>query len=381
MEELAELEEVSRSLGVEAWRVKGALMRGTIQYLKGEEPPSLIFRKDMGPIERGTVVFLGDGVVVIRGFPKIKRAFYLGSALRRHFRGARVAVEEKMNGYNVRLFRLQNRVFALTRGGYICPYTTKRLGLLPEIESLLRARDVVLCGEVVGLENPYVTHSYPEAEKFGFFTFDIREKGSNRPWPIAERNALLEAHRVPRARLFGVYELAGVAGRVFEIIKALAKESREGVVLKDPEMVLQPIKYTSSQTNIGDLRYAFSFPYDYGVDFFLSRIMREGYQALEMGEGGEELEERARRLGESLLYPMVETIRRINGGEEVTEDSLVRVEDLRGAERLVEYLKKQRVNCVIGEVKEEGGELLIRIKRLKPATNDKVRSVLRGDLA
>ncbi|MBI4345137.1 MAG: RNA ligase, partial [Euryarchaeota archaeon] len=112
MEELAELEEVSRSLGVEAWRVKGALRRGTIQHLRGEEPPSLIFRKDMGPIERGTAVFLGDGVVVIRGFPKIKRAFYLRSALRRHFQGARVAVEEKMNGYNVRLFRLQDRVFA-----------------------------------------------------------------------------------------------------------------------------------------------------------------------------------------------------------------------------------------------------------------------------
>lgn len=381
MEELPELEEVSRKLGVEAWRVKGALRRGTIQHLKGEELPSLLFRKDMGPIERGTAVFLDDEVTVIRGFPKIKRAFYLRSALRRHFRGGRVAVEEKMNGYNVRLFRLKDRVLALTRGGYICPYTTKRLSLFPGIESLLRARDVVICGEVVGQENPYVAHSYQEAAGFGFFAFDIREKGSNRPWPIAERNDLLEAHRMPRVRLFGIYEMAGATERIFEIIKALAKEGREGVVLKDPEMVLEPIKYTSSQTNTGDLRYAFYFPYDYGVDFFLSRVMREGYQALEMEEGGEELRERARRLGESLLYPMVETMRRVKEGEAVTEDSLVRVRDMGEAERLVEYLKKQRVNCMIGEVKEEGGELLMEIKRLKPATNDKVRSVLRGGLA
>jgi putative ATP-dependent DNA ligase len=371
-------EELSGPLGTEGWKLKGALRRGTLQRASTPLGETLVFKKDFGPLERGTTVFLSPEVEVVRGFPKIKRAFYLRPAVERHFQG-KVSIEEKLNGYNVRVFLREGEVLALTRGGYYCPYTTRKLRDDPRIGEALRARgDLMICGEAVGLENPYVPHRYPEAEGFGFFAFDVREKATNRPLPLEERRGFLEEYGIPAVRHLGTHRKEEVTDRVFQVLEEIAEENREGVVLKDPRMEIAPLKYTSSTANTGDLQYAFRFPYDYGVDFFLSRIIREGYQALEWEEEGGLLAERARRLGESLLYPMVETMRRVREGKRVYEDHLIRVGREEEIEELLEYLQRQRVACTLGDVWEEDGELLARIRRPKPATQDKIDSVLRG---
>jgi putative ATP-dependent DNA ligase len=373
------IERVSEALNIEPWRIKGALDRRTIQLVREFVPNYMVFKKDLGDIERGTSVFLTEELEVIRGFPKIKRAFYLRPVIQGHF-SEEVAVEEKMNGYNIRAFSLQGKIYALTRGGYICPYTTARLRDSLEIREYFKSYDGVLCGEAVGRENPYVVHEYEEAKKFGFFVFDIREKVSNKPMPIQERNSLLDPLGIHRVRLLGIFKKEEAAEEVFRILEELEKENREGVVLKDPEMVIPPIKYTSSRTNTSDLEYAFKFPYDYGRDFFFSRIMREGYQALEMSEGRRELRSRALRLGKSLLYPMVETMRKIKEREVVTEDYIVRVKSRGEIDDLLEYLKRQGVNCMLGDVRKEDGEIVAEIKRLRHASNDKIRAMLRGKM-
>jgi putative ATP-dependent DNA ligase len=372
-------EEVSKALGVEAWRLKGAISRGTVRIQRDFHPHYLVFKKDMSPIERGTCVFLGDVIEVIRGFPKIRRAFYLKTALESHFGGS-VAVEEKMNGYNVRCIRLGKRILALTRGGYICPYTTRKLREEKGIRNFFKENSDVLCGEVVGTENPYVVHSYEEVDGFGFFVFDIREKGTNVSRSIPEKYATLELYQIKGVRLFGIFQKGESISKVIEEIERMALENREGVVLKDPDMKIPPLKYTCSLANTGDLRHAFKFPYDYGRDFFFSRIIREGYQAVEFGEGKRELSERAARLGESILLPMVDTIQRILRGERVTEDFMIRVKTRGEIKEVIEHFEKQGVNCMVGSVKEVNGELLVEIKRLRPATNDKIKSTLIGKI-
>jgi putative ATP-dependent DNA ligase len=368
-----DVEGVAEALGLEPWRVKGALNRRTIKRVTARGLDYLVFRKDVSHVERGTAVFLGREVTAVRGFPKIRRAFYLAPMIER-WMGDEVAVEEKMNGYNVRAFRAGEGMYALTRGGYICPYTTSRLR--PLLEGFFEEHDYVVCGEVVGTENPYTVHEYPEAGGFAFFVFDLREKGTGRALPIKERNRLLGDFGISPVRLFGTYKREECARRVFEILEDLAAEGREGVVLKDPDMELVPMKYTTSRANTSDLRYAFRFPYDYGRDFFFSRIIREGYQAVELDEGPEALEERARRLGESILYPMVEAIRMVRSGGFVGEEHLVRVSSLEELGELLDHLKKMGVDCLLGEVREEGGEYVAEIRRQRFRTTDKILSNL-----
>jgi hypothetical protein len=81
-------------------------------------------RDTVAGYRRGSLV-LPDGSV-IPGYPSIGRVQSLGAGLRRHYSGA-FWVEEKMDGFNVRIFRWQGRTYAATRGGYICAFSTDRL--------------------------------------------------------------------------------------------------------------------------------------------------------------------------------------------------------------------------------------------------------------
>ena len=372
-----ELESVAEALRIEKWRLKGAMERKNAFLIDDFSPPYILFRKELRHVEKGTSVFLGDSIEVIRGFPRIRRAFYLEPMLQKHFKD-NVVIEEKMNGYNVRAALVDGKFVAITRGGFVCPYTTSKL---EEDENLLKFlkynQELVVCGEVVGMENPYVAHEYLEAERFGFFCFDLRYKSTNKALPIEERNSLLEKYQLKSVRLLGTYR-KGEIDSIFEIVRELGREGREGVVIKDPEMKLSPVKYTPSETNTSDLAYAFRYPYEYGRDFFFSRIIREGYQAAEWEEGEEELEARAMRLGESILFPMVRSIRKVMDGDVLTEDFRVRVNSEEKIKALLIFLRRQGINFILEDSGIDLDEHIYLIKRLRNSTTDKIKSYLSG---
>ncbi len=364
---------ISEKLGIPEWRLRGAIKRHSVQVLGYRGREMLVFRKDVAGVERGTVVF-GDEVV--RGYPKIKRALLLSAALR-SWKAERVAVEEKLNGYNVRAALVDSRVVGVTRGGYVCPYTTSKLRESRECRRLLEENpELMLCGEAVGTSNPYVVHEYPEAGEFGFFVFDVRHRDTNEPLSIPEKRRLLEEYGVQGVPLLGVFRREEAAERVLEIAQKLGAEGREGVVLKDWEMVEEPLKYTPSQTNLSDLRHAFAYPYDYGRDFLFSRIMREAYIAVERDMKGEELSDAAAALGRSILLPMVESIRRVMEGEVLGESYELEFRSEEELLQMLEFLRRQGVSVQV-EVLEEGGRR-VRLKKLRHASTDRIRAVLRS---
>lgn len=374
-----DVEKAALKLGIEKWRLKGALERRNAYYVESFHPPYLLLKKEISGLERGTALFLGSKGEVIRGFPKILRAFYLDPLLKRHF-AEEVAVEEKLNGYNVRACSVEGKLLALTRGGFVCPYTTSRLREDENLKSFLEENpNLVACGEVVGEENPYVAHRYPEAEDFGFFCFDLREKGTGNPLGVDEKRKLCQDNGIAQVPLLGVYERGEATSRVIEGVKRLAQEGREGVVIKDPRMEIPPVKYTPSSTNASDLAYAFRFPYEYGKDFLFSRVIREGYQAVEWGEGEKELEERAARLGKSIICPMVESIREVKDSEGMlTEDYTVRVKSRGEIRELSSFLNRQGIDFTLEEVGREDEGTVYRLQKLRHSTTDKIRSVLKG---
>ena len=130
-----------------------------------------------------------------------------------------------------------------------------------------------------------------------------------------DKRKLLKEYGLEPVHLMGIFPVDEAPEKIMGIVRDLGVNNREGVVMKDPMMQLEPLKYTSSQAQALELEYALSYPFDLAQAFLFSRIIREGFQAYEMAESTDELSERAFRMGESILYPMLETIKRVEKGE------------------------------------------------------------------
>ena len=149
-------------LGFDEERVKRLFERNYLARNWGKYEHLLRFDKEISHIERGTVLYEKDGSFeIIMGFPKIRRAMVLDPTLKKHFNGLeKVAVEEKMNGYNVRIAIAMEQIVAITRSGYICPYTTQKAKEKLTLKFFEDFPELVLYGEMVGPDNPYVSIMY-----------------------------------------------------------------------------------------------------------------------------------------------------------------------------------------------------------------------------
>ncbi len=374
-----DVEKVSRLLEIPEYRITGALQRRTLQYVRGK-PELFRFDKPVSSAEGGTSVFI-EPFDIVRGFPKIQRTLMLYPALVKHFSSCKnVVVEEKMNGYNVRVALIGERLVGLTRGGFVCPYTSEKANALIGIDFFHDHPELVLCGEMVGPDSPYVPKSFYGIESLEFFAFDIREKITGKPMPVMKRRALMEEYGIKSVRLFGEFEVSEAHAEITNIIKELGSAMHEGVVIKDPEMVLPPVKYTSSQSNCADLRYAFEFYNDFGRDFFFPRICREAFQSVEWDEDEDSLGKRCFQLGENILLPMVKTIKKKKSGERIAENVQIRVKSLNTAKEFQEHLKLLGIDAVFEVPQMLGNEYLVRIKRINQSTNDKTEAILGGQL-
>jgi putative ATP-dependent DNA ligase len=374
-----DIDKLSELLDIPEHRITGALKRKTLQYVR-LNPELFRFDKPVSTIEGGTSVFI-DTYDVVRGFPKISRTLMLDPALRQHFSSCqKVAVEEKMNGYNTRIALVGDAVFALTRGGFVCPYTTEKARLLIPMGFFSDHPDLVLCGEMVGPDSPYVPKSFYGVESLEFFAFDVREKLTGKPMPVMKRRELLDGYGIKSVRFFGEFDVDKAHLGIPRIIREIGSSMHEGVVIKDPDMVVAPVKYTSSESNCSDLEYAFEFYNDYGRDFFFGRVCREAFQAVEWNEDLNSLRERSLRLGESILLPMVKTIKKRKAGERIAEDVRIRVQSLDTVTAFEGYLWILGVDAVFGEPEKVGDEYLVRIRKMYKSTSDKTESILNGGM-
>lgn len=364
-----EVERAAAALDLPVFKLKGLLERGTIH----KERTHLRFKKAVAGKERGTTYFRESGDV-IRGFPKIRRVLILNPAVPERFDQG-VVIEEKMNGYNVRIAQTDGNTVALTRGGVRCPYTEHWANRLIPEEFFRDHPDLVICGEMVGPDNPYVTSDTYDVDSIQFFIFDIRKKFTNHPLPIDERKHLVETYG-----LQGVPEVARTdpddVDTIIDAVHDLHDEEKEGIVMKDPSMDLDPVKYTTSHGNCSDLAYAFRYFQEYGSDFIYPRAVREGFQASEFDD---DLDERAERLGKSILKPLLETVEARQNGDRLVETVHIRVHDPGVIDEFRNHLRRTGVDAIFHDPKElPDGSLRVAIDRLHQATNDKTQDLLNG---
>lgn len=374
-----DIAKISGLLGIPEHSITGALKRKTLQYVKGKRE-LFRFDKPVSSVEGGTCVFL-EPFEVVRGFPKISRTLMLYPAIIKHFSSCRkVAVEEKMNGYNVRVSLIKNEIVAMTRGGFICPYTTEKAKEQISRDLFRDHPDLVLCGEMVGPDSPYVPKTFYNIGSLDFFVFDVREKNSGNPMPVNERRKLMDEYGINSVRLFGEFDVGEAHAAIAEIIRSFGDTLREGVVIKDPAMLLPGVKYTSSLSNCQDLRYAFEFYNDFGRDFFFGRVCREAFQSVEWDEDEESARKRCQRLGESILLPMILTIKKIKAGEQIAENVQIRVKNLTTVSEFEEYLRLLGIDAVFEKPEKIGDEYLVRIRKVHRSTNDKTQTILGGQM-
>jgi len=326
-------------------------------------------------VEKGTVL-IDD--TVVRGFPKIPRCLVLDAGIPQQFDES-IAVEEKLNGYNVRVARIEGDVLGFTRSGIVCPFTTHKVrSLLPVDRFFDHHPDRMLCGEMIGPENPYTVEECYDVDSIAFRAFDIRDHVSGEPLPVLDRREICEEFDIPQTELFGTYEPAEAVESTPEIVRELDAERREGIVMQTLSGS-QQLKYTTSAANQGDLAFAFTFPFDYGREFSFRRLIREGFQSVEFEESASRRRERAHGLGESLLLPMTESIEQIESGERIGEQHTVRAEP-RVVDALLEHFRDQGLTISIETDRRiEGKRLLTFAKRIQ-RTNDKTEAYLNGTI-
>jgi putative ATP-dependent DNA ligase len=287
---------------------------------------------DAGGANRGTLVF-DDSTVY--GYPHVGRILTVVPGLEHHFE-APFWVEEKIDGYNTRIFRYRDDLYAATRGGYICPFTTDRIADFINPELFERHPDLILCAEVAGPENPYNEESPPFIKKdIGFFVFDMMRKDDPRFLPAGEKYGLIERFHLPAVPLFGRFE-KGDTDAVRAIAERLHGEAREGIVMKEDSPRDHRAKYVTAGSSIDDIAITSPFLHDMEPDYYFNRIVQIAFFVRENGIPlTSELYE---RIGRAFLEGQMDAIDLFRKERRVFREFHARFRTRLAAERLIERL-------------------------------------------
>ncbi len=339
-----------------------------------------LLEKKFGRYEEGTFIALSGGkTYVVRGFPKIKRTLVLSECVRRHFRDTDVAVEEKINGYNVRIARIGENIYAITRRGYICPYTTERAREQINDEFFKDHPDCILCCEAAGLESPHVQKEI-YSKKLDFYLFDIRKAKTNEAFGVEEKLRIAEEYGIKVAPVFGVWSGDELVENAFRVVEKLDKEGREGIVLKDVEMKKNAVKYTTSYCNCSDLYYAFRYFNDLGRDFMVTRAVREGFQSYEFERLNlQELsrEERYARIGKAVVEGVLDSIEEVLETGKLRERAKLRFRSEEVMELFVQHMRKL-ASVRFEYAGEEDGYHILIMEKVVASTADRIKNLVSG---
>ncbi len=335
------------------------------------------FEKDAQDLARGTVL-CEEGL--LHEYPHLPRVLHLRRGLARAFGDAPFRLEEKVDGYNVRVARVGGEVLAFSRGGFVCPFATDRLADFPEVPRFVeRHPRLVLCVEVAGPGNPYnLEHPPYVAADVRAFAFDVMEVDTGRFLPPDEKDRLLASEGVPSLRTFGRFTAAD-ADAVWRIVRDLDEAGCEGVVMKPDsawgpgaDAAAIPVKYVGFGACVRDLAVSANLLGAVPRAFIINRLVQAAF-VLDEQYGGRATDEDALRLGRVLLEPIGRSVRDVEARGEVEERYVVRLREERSADRLVRHLDHSSATVQIKVLErvrepETGRVRLTFLKRYQKAT-------------
>jgi putative ATP-dependent DNA ligase len=251
-------------------------------------------------------VVLIDGEIIYP-YPSIGRFLYLQPGIKKHFRHP-FWVEEKIDGYNIRLFKTAQGLFAMTRRGYFCPFTADRAFDFINPQFFVDHPHLILCLEVAGPQNPYL-ENYPadiDAD-VRLFVFDIMEKGKEGFLPFTEKRALIEHYRLPSVPVYGLFDAEKISN-LKQLLLDLDGSGKEGIVMKESQAPFTRAKYVTERSSLQDMESASHYFLQLPPQYFTHRILR---LALFMDEENLDVarQESTKRLGDILTQGLFSALR------------------------------------------------------------------------
>ncbi|GAX60767.1 ATP-dependent DNA ligase, homolog of eukaryotic ligase III [Candidatus Scalindua japonica] len=314
--------------------------------------------KRTGQLRKGTVVTYSG---IIYDFPRIARIMHLENGIKLAF-GNSFYVEEKVDGYNVRIAKVQGKVFAFTRGSYVCPFSTDRLGDFFNYESFFTKNpELIVCGEIAGPENPYNGESPPYVtEDVSFFAFDIKEMNSEHQMPIEKRYEFFDRYGIPTVTRFGSYAPSDIID-LKRHIQGLNEKGCEGLVFKPIDPSGKTVKYVTVGSCLRDMKITSPLMIEYQAEFFTHRMLRSLFYLLENDLPLND--EFLKKTGEALLLPLFENLKKAAEGKMITERFKVRFNKEQNIKKLFEHFHKCKVDANLVRQDKVGRQWHVEIVR------------------
>ncbi len=350
--------------------IETLLKKGTIESRSTEELAYFRLTQEFKNYHRGTV-FYEKGI--IPGYPRIPRILTLEQGIKRYLKG-KFYVEEKMDGYNVRVCLINSKPLAFTRGGFICPFTTDRLDDLIDLNFFNKYPQHILCGEVVGPGNPYNVESTSYIdEDVAFFVFDIFDNREEKISP-EERHMIVREFNLREVRRWGPFSPEDI-NKIKEIVLELDASNKEGIVMKSIDGRIN-IKYVTLSSCLRDLEATTHLITELPSGFYIQRILRAIFFSHEFGIPLKEdyLLESARAL---YLRPY-ETLKEIADGRGIREIFEVKVKNQSTIQKLLKHLSRAGIKTELMGVEERDGYFKLRFAKVYTKGTRELRQRLHG---
>ena len=349
--------------------MKSDLLKDAIKKKKAEtreeELSYLRFLESFSGVPRGTVMV---GTRVVWGFPHIPRIFTLERGVERNIKSRDVYIEEKIDGYNLRIARIKGKIFAFSRGGFLDSFSTEKAREL-RLEKFFEARPRhILCGEMIG-NTPYTKPTKQFDVKF--LVFDImKEDGDFMGCP--KRYELIKKFSLESVPFLGKFK-SDDTDSLKRIALSLNKSRKEGMVIKGTDRKTIA-KYVTPNADIEDIANGASIYLDMPPGFFYQRVLRSGIFVKEFALDKQKY---AQRLGEAFYSGLTKVLKEASKGNEAYEEFEIVIRDTSIWQHIRDHMSR---GVHLEEVyrREEGEKTRIRFRKKYRKTSRSLKAYLHG---
>lgn len=341
-----------------------AIKKGNAERLE-EDIEYVRFRENFRKVMRGTVVTKGR---VIWGYEHIQRVFTLEKGIARNMDAEEVYIEEKIDGFNLRVAEVDGRIFAFSRGGYIDAFATEKARGMGFGKFFSDHPWWVLCSEMIG-NTPYTEPT----DKFDvkLYVFDI-DDGTGNYLPCQERYAILKKYGIESVPQLGRFKTSDVK-KIRELALSLNKAKKEGMVIKAPDRKAS-VKYVTPNADIEDIERCSTVMFDMPLGFYVQRVFRSGVFIREFGLDREEY---AKRLGAAFYSGLLRGMEQVGDGRGAEEVFEIFIKDPKTWETIHHHMSKE-VKLEIISNRDEAGGRRIRFRKVYKKTTKKLHDALTG---
>jgi putative ATP-dependent DNA ligase len=356
---------MSHGSRIEKGKIDEAIKKGRAQLLR-EEINYVRFRSTFKGIERGTVI--AQGRKIIWGFPHIKRIFTLEKGMRKNIHEDTIYLEEKIDGFNIRIAKIGGNICAFSRGGFLDYFVTEKVREMGLEKFFGDHPGYVLCGEMIG-NTPYTKPTKEFDVKL--FVFDI-DDGHGNYLPCEMKYELLRKYNIPSVPFIGKFK-ADDFKKLERVVRDINRARKEGMVVKS-ESRKDVVKYVNTNADIDDIKNCAHLFFDMPFGFFNQRVVRSSFFIRDYGLDREKY---GKELGAAYIKGLINALDTIASGRDIEEEFEILVKDESIWDKIRKHTGKEVKLKLISKRKEKG-KTRIRFSKTYLRTTRLFRAFLNG---